>query len=264
MKTQSFEIKNTTDFKSVLDVDDKSRRVKAAFSRMGNLDGDGDIMDSGAYNKTIKERGPNGVNLIWHLTDHTPSLKNAVAKFKELRPEGEYLVGVTDIPNTAWGNDVLEFYKTGHINQHSVGFKTIKDEWVNQDKPNRYRLIKEVMLYEGSAVLWGANADTPTISVGKSLSFEEISDQYFETLKEVTNLAKVFKSGHFTDETFELLEIKLAQTTNRLKQLFDLRTQPADNAVEPNDGEMLLSVFKTFNNSLILQNESRRIETTTG
>ena len=50
----------------------------------------------------------------------------------------------------------------GCINQHSIGFSTVVDEY---DKANNVRTIKEVILYEGSAVLWGANDLTPTLDV---------------------------------------------------------------------------------------------------
>lgn len=248
-----FEIKNTeVGADTIKDVDTTTRRVKVVISRLGNLDSDNDVMDAGAYTKTIKERGPKGANLTWHLTDHNPSLKSAIGKFKELYIEGSDVIGVTDIPATTLGNDMLELYKTGHINQHSVGFSTVKSE-ISKTGDKEHRVIKEVILYEGSAVLWGANDQTPTLTVGKSLTKEQVEEDYFATLKEVNNLAKLFKTGHLSDDTFELLEIRLKRATDKLKQLFDLHTQPADNAVEPNKGEDLLSVFKTFNDSLILQ-----------
>lgn len=258
-----YEIKNTEPgVSSVKDVDTAKRRVKVAISRMGNKDLDGDVIDHGAYKRTIDTRGPKSANLIWHLTDHYASLKNAVGKFSELFVEGDYLVGVTDIPKTSWGNDVLEFYSTGHINQHSVGFRTIKSEPVNADTPDEYRLIKEIMLYEGSAVLWGANEDTPTLSVGKSANKEESEKNFFDTIKEINNLHKLFKSGHFSDTTFEFLEIQLAQKTQKLEQLFKVATQPADNpALDPVNEKEFSNVLTTFTNTLITENESRRIKT---
>jgi HK97 family phage prohead protease len=242
----AYEIKNTElGVDSVKDVDKSSRRVKVVISKMGNLDHDNDVIDKNAYNKTIKERGPAGVNLIWHLTDHTASLKSAIAKFSELYVEKDDLVGVSNIPGTSWGNDMLELYTTGNINQHSVGFKTVKAE-----DAKSHRIIKEIFLYEGSAVLWGANDQTPTLSVGKSLNKDDAAKEYFATLKEVNNLAKLFKDGHLTDDTFELVEIRLTQATDKLKQLYDLHTLPgSDIPVEPKQGEGLLSVIKTFNNS---------------
>lgn len=242
-----YEIKNISD--SVKDVDTSSRRVKVAISQVGSKDLDEDVIDTGAYAKTIKERGPKGSNLIWHLTDHYASLKNAVGKFSDLYMEGNYLVGVTDIPKTTWGNDVLEFYSTGTINQHSVGFRTIKSEPVNAETPNEYRLIKEILLYEGSAVLWGANPNTPTLSVGKSLTKEEVLGEYNKTMDELGKLHKMFKTGHLSDESYELIEMKISQLTDKLQQLFIEATQPAVKAVEP-ETNGLLDVLKTFNNNL--------------
>ena len=235
-----FELKTIAD--SVKDVSEKYRRVKVAISHMGSKDFDNDVIDHTAYNKTIKERGPQGANLIWHLTDHNPSLKSAVGKFSEVSVEGDYLVGVTNIPNTSWGNDVLEFYKTGHINQHSIGFKTIKAEIQEKGKETEYNLIKEVFLYEGSAVLWGANINTPTL--GKSMTKEELQSEHEKLSKEMNLLLKSLKDGRFTDDAFEFIEIRTAQINEAIKSI--MNTQPAV-AVEPDN---LIDVIKDFRNKL--------------
>ena len=242
MKT-FYEVKNVSD--SVKDVDTTSRRVKVVISRMGNKDLDNDVIEHGAFDKTISERGPAGSNMIWHLTDHYASLKNAVGKFKELYVQGSELVGVTDIPNTTWGNDVLELYKSGNINQHSIGFRIIKQEPTNAETENEYNSIKEILLYEGSAVLWGANPMTPTLSVGKSI--EETKTEYEKLTEEWGKLMKCLRDGKFSDYTFELIELRINQNQERQKQLFSmLSTQPAK-AVEPEskgiaDGLFLLTL----------------------
>jgi len=235
-----FELKTIAD--SVKDVSEKDRRVKVAISHMGSKDFDNDVIDHTAYNKTIKERGPQGANLIWHLTDHNPSLKSAVGKFSEINVEGDYLVGVTNIPNTSWGNDVLEFYKTGHINQHSIGFKTIKAELQEKGTEREYNLIKEVFLYEGSAVLWGANINTPTL--GKSMTKEELEDELNKLTKEMSVLVKSLRDGRFTDDAFEFIEIRTAQINEAIKSI--MNTQPAE-AVEPDN---LIDVIKQFRTTL--------------
>lgn len=234
---------------SVLDVNDKGRQVKVAISQVESKDFDNDVIDKPAFTKTISERGPKGSNLIWHLTDHNPSLKSAVGKFSELFMEGNYLVGITNVPNTTWGNDVLELYKTGNINQHSIGFRTIKSEPVDAGKSTEYNLIKEVMLYEGSAVLWGANPNTPTLSAGKNLTIEEKQTELESLQKEMTVLSKSLKDGRFTDESFELIEIKFKQVQERISELFKNITQPVTQTVEPNN-ESLLSTIKQFTNNL--------------
>ena len=184
---------------------------------MGNLDLDNDVMDGNAYTKTISERGPQGAGLIWHLTDHNASLKSAVGRFSEIYKEGNQLVTITDIPKTSWGNDVLEFYVSKHINQHSVGFKTLKDDVQNKGKANEYRVIKEVVLYEGSAVLWGANPNTPNLSAGKSMTKAEADTAFGALTEELDVLLKSMRSGNFTDSTFELIDMRISQIREKQK-----------------------------------------------
>lgn len=225
-----FEVKSISD--SVKDVSEKDRRVKVAISHMGSKDFDNDVIENTAYTKTVKERGPQGANLIWHLTDHNANLKNAVGKFSEMFVEGDHLIGITNIPNTTWGNDVLEFYKTGHINQHSIGYKTIKAEIQNKGKDDEYNLIKEVFLYEGSAVLWGANINTPTL--GKSITKEDLQNEHETLSKELSLLLKSLKDGRFTDDAFEFIEIRVAQINEAIKSLLSQEiTQPVIETVEP-------------------------------
>ncbi len=51
----------------------------------------------------------------------------------------------------------------GLINQHSFGYKTIKETYDNSVKANR---LKELMIYEGSSVQFlGANENTPILGV---------------------------------------------------------------------------------------------------
>lgn len=219
-----YEVKTIGD--SVKDISE--RRVKVAIAHIGSKDFDNDIIQPGAFTKTITERGPKGANLIWHLTDHNPSLKAAVGKFSEIFIEGDYLAGVTDIPNTTWGNDVLEFYKTGHINQHSIGYRTIKYETVNEGTKDEYRNLKEIFLYEGSAVLWGANPNTPTL--GKSLTTEEALAEHDKLSNEMRVLVKSLRDGRFTDDAFELIELRLVQINEAIKSL--LTTSPVI-TVEP-------------------------------
>lgn len=255
MKT--YEIKNIDG--GVLDVNDKSRTVKIALNKTGVKDSDKDIIEEKAFDKTIKERGPKGKHLIWHLTDHRPSLKDAVGKFKELFMENSYLVGITDIPNTTWGNDILEFYKSGAINQHSIGYAVVKREIFNDDDwDKRYQVLKEVNLYEGSSVLWGANEYTPTLSVGKSLTPEERLTEYSKTIEDLGTMHKMFKSGHLSDQSYELIEMKILQLTNKLQQIFEESTLPDEKSVEPQK-KVQLNVLKTFTNNLKSADNGQRI-----
>ena len=226
----------------VEDVDKESRKVKAVWARMSNVDLDNDIISPAAFTKTINERGPKGKNLIWSLVDHKTSMKYALGKPKELYVEGDALIAVTEVIETEMGEDMLKLYEAGLINQHSIGFSTIKAE---MDNSTGIRTITELMLYEGSAVLWAANPETPTISIYKGMEPEVVK----ETLNgRLEKLIKAFKHGTFTDETFSLLEIEIKQIQTAIS---DITTQPAAKAVEP-ESTVVLDALKQLNNRLKL------------
>jgi hypothetical protein len=234
-----FQAKDITD--GIMDVDTSTRRVKAVWSRMNNVDLDNDIIVPEAFNKTLMERGPAGKNLVWSLVDHKADMSNVIGKPEQLYVEGDMLVAITPIVGTEKGTDMLKMYEAGLINQHSIGFSTMKSDWQNDSK--QVRVIKEVKLYEGSAVLWGANPETPTISV-KSQSKEELNNR-------LEKLLKAFRNGKFTDDTFALMEIQIKKIQADLLEL-DF-TQSAQSAIEPkqqeknNDAEIIKAI-KDFNN----------------
>ena len=225
----------------VEDVDMATRKVKAVWARMGNVDLDNDVIAPEAFTKTLQERGPQGKNLIWSLVDHKAAMKYAIGKPVELYIEGDALVAITPVIETECGEDMLKLYEAGLINQHSIGFSTIKSETNNE---TGVRTIKELMLYEGSAVLWAANPETPTIALYKGMTPDKIKDTLNGRLEK---LVESFKHGTFTNETFSLIEIEIKQIQ---KAISDLTTQPAANAVEPDTNAEVFEALKQFNNSL--------------
>lgn len=184
----------------IVDVDTTGRRLVMNWSAMGVEDSDGDVIDFGAYRKTIKEKGPEGADLIYHITDHWASIDRIVGKVQELSEVDKHLRAVSIASTTTHGNDVFQLYQDGIIKQHSVGFISTRSE----DK-KKYRLIKEINLFEGSSVLWGANSDTGTVTVGKSLMTEK------ECEDELNLLVKAFRNGKYSDDTFGLLELRIKQ-----------------------------------------------------
>jgi len=234
-----YQVKNISN--GIEDMDVRSRNVKTVWAMCGNVDLDNDVIVPEAFTKTIQERGPLGKNLIWSLVDHKSSMKYALGKPKELYVEGNALIAVTEIIETEMGEDMLKLYEANLINQHSIGFSTIKSE---MDNSTGIRTIKELMLYEGSAVLWAANPETPTLAMYKGMEQSDVQ----ETLNgRLEKLFKAFKHGTFTDETFSLLEIEIKQIQ---KAISDITTQPAANAVEPDTNALVFEALKQFNHSL--------------
>jgi uncharacterized protein len=185
--------------------------------------------------------------MIWSLVDHKADMAHTLGKPKELYIEGDMLVAVTDLVETECGEDAIKLYEAGLINQHSIGFSTLKSD---VDQRTGVRTITELKLYEGSAVLWGANPETPTL--GFKGEFKETKESLSLRLE---NLIKAFRGGSFTDDTFALMEIQIKQIQAELLtlEIAETITQPAE-AVEPTpvveekSNEEVLKAIKQFNN----------------
>ena len=207
-----------------VDMEDGSRIITVYYSAFGNVDSDGDVIVPGAFTKTLKENGPNAKNRIWHLFNH--STEKPIAKPFEMMEDGFGLKARVKMPNTTLGNDTYELYKEGHITEHSIGFQTIKSQ-----AKTGYNEINEIRLLEGSSVLWGANANTPTVGV-KSQIKSVLVDEMGKTIKSLRN-------GHFTDETFELLELKLKQLQQYLAEMEDEESVDPEEQPQPSsEGEV--------------------------
>lgn len=195
----------TYDLKA-LDVDEKSRMVKVAIAETESVDRDNEVIDSKAFNRTIQAKGPGGTNEIWHLIDHNPSLETALGKFSEVYMEGKHLVGVSQYKDSwLWREVAWPLYKAGDINQHSIGFRVIDDA-----KSEGRRVIKEIELYEGSAVLWGANPNTPVLDIVKSIYKEK-----HESLNDrIDWIVKGLREGKYNEEKSSLLILELQQLSN--------------------------------------------------
>lgn len=168
-----------------------------------HVDTDRDKIRPTAYNKTITEWGPQGRNRIWMLKAHDTT--QWVSKPKELVPDNFGVLATIKIPQTTLGKDLILLYEDGHITEHSVGIVTVQQKYIKEED---YNDISEVKWYEFSPVAWGANEYTPTISV-KSL--DDAISQFEITRKSLRN-------GKYTDETFELLELKLMQLEDWMVQ----------------------------------------------
>jgi len=189
----------------VEDVDMKNRIVTGYWSGWGNKDFDRDVILEGSARKTISERGPNGTNEIFFLQSHNWEKPLGRPTFLEDRPKGIY--HETPVKNKAqFATDALESMAAGLLIQNSIGFVSMKEYDV---KPNgvyddsAYREISEIKLYEGSAVVLGANPETPFTGF-KSLDLSQINDQ-------ISRIMKLLKDGTLSDEGFGRIEIALKQ-----------------------------------------------------
>ena len=189
-------------------------------SAFGNVDSDGDIMAKGCYEKTCRERGPKGSNRIKQLWQH--ETWNPIGKPIEMLEDKTGLLVRSYIADIK-GGDYRKMYRDGIITEHSVGFQTMQEEMDGE-----YRMIKEVKLWEYSAVTWGANERTPVVS--KSENKETITR---EAKRRYKAISKALKDGTYTDETMHLFEVEVKYLTDLIISLVEDEPQSTQKNSEP-------------------------------
>ena len=173
--------------------------VTCVMNSCNYMDSNDDVHISGIWKKTISEN-----KRIFHLQEHVNSFSNIIATpnniivktatilWKELGYDAngstQVLIFVSKIKKSV-NEKMFELYKSGIIDQHSVGMQYVNielamdsnededeffvwnkyiDSIVNKEKAIKqgyFWAIKEAKLYEGSAVMNGSNPITPTINI---------------------------------------------------------------------------------------------------
>ena len=226
-------MKGSIEFKSsfagIKDVDTKNRIVTGYLSEFGSMDYDQDIIEKGAFAKSIMERK----NDIFFLNQH--DWKQPHGKFNLLQEDSKGLYFESmPLPNTTYSNDLVELYSMGIVKEHSIGFSTIKADW---HADGYSRTIKEVKLYEGSNVTLGANPNTPFTGF-KARTEKEINDQ-------VSLIIKAVRNGNFTDETFGQLEIALKMLQTEAYEL-GKKALEEPTIITQDKEPQILDLLKTF------------------
>jgi HK97 family phage prohead protease len=144
-------------------IDMEERTFKGYASTFNNVDDVGDIIESGAFTKTISERGPNGTKQIKVLWQHSEPLGMPTMMVEDSK--GLYVEG--KISKTRLGDEALELMRDGVVDKMSIGFSIPggKSEW---DQKREARIIREVKLFEFSPVTFPAN-EMATIDGVKNL-----------------------------------------------------------------------------------------------
>ena len=177
----------------ISDIDENLGIVKGYGSIFGNKDSDNDIIEKGAYRRTIKNNG----SRVKYLYQHDST--KPIGKMKELYEDEKGLVFVAEVPKTTFGNEVLELMKYGVIDENSVGIMPVKKDY----DEDGIRVIKEAKLYEISAVTIAANDEA------KILEVKGEYDNIDYLTKRFDNLIKVIRKGNVSDDLGYLIEYEL-------------------------------------------------------
>lgn len=178
------------------DVDTTGRIVTGLFAAFGSRDSDGDIIQKGAFAKTIAERGPNGTGSIRHLLDHDKT--KAVGKILSLEEKEDGLHFRSKIGLHTLGLDYMHMCADGLIDSHSIGYLTVKEQ-----KADAYtNILSELKLFEGSGIQFlAANPNTPITGFK---SFEDL----FVLTKKLDSALHGY-GFEYTDDTYLMIEARL-------------------------------------------------------
>jgi HK97 family phage prohead protease len=141
----------------------ENRTFMGYASTFGNVDEVGDVIERGAFKKSIKERGPKGSNQIKVLWQHNEPLGIPLEMYED--EKGLYVEG--KVSKTRLGDEALELMKDGVVDKMSIGFSIPKGKMLWDDQTGT-RKIKEVKLFEFSPVTFPAN-EQASITGMKSL-----------------------------------------------------------------------------------------------
>ena len=178
----------------VVEVIDGVEPVSLIGNTFNYCDSQQDVLFAGCATKTIKELGPRGKDLIYHLKNHDTETDSRIGYLTDIY---EKEIGLNDLGlNMAGSTTCLVFdsevrenlckssynqYKDKKVKQHSIGLRYVKlvlcindsadaehfKNW-NQyyqfvlnksvvDEYGYFWAVTEIKLYEVSFVLWGAN-----------------------------------------------------------------------------------------------------------
>jgi HK97 family phage prohead protease len=132
-------------------VDPDERTFEGYAAAYGNTDTDNDIIEQGAFAKSIKEGFPaKSIKVLWQHDARQP-----IGLPTDMREDSKGLWVKSRISKTAKGDEAIELMRDGVINRLSVGFSIPGGK--SQIDGQGIRHIYEGKLFEYSLVTWPAN-----------------------------------------------------------------------------------------------------------
>lgn len=195
-----------------------------------NVDSHREKIQRGAFAKTIKENK----NRIKYLWQH--DMREPIGKILEIYEDEKGLYLKAKISETDTGKKAMQLVRDGILNEMSIGFETIKDDYETQ---KNIRTLKEIKLYEVSLVTLASN---PMAQVTAYKDFNDTIEQNFDKLNMELKQGRVISKRN-------IQKIKEAITTlNSL--IVDLEpSEDTPKAIDKsNEIEYILRKVREYNN----------------
>lgn len=192
-KAVKFETKN---------IDDGKFEGYASF--FNNIDSDGDIIEKGAFSKTIKEN----INRIKVLWQHDPTEPIGIPETMIEDDNGLYVKA--KISATDAGKKALTLIRDGVVTEMSIGFDTVKSDYKTVGN-KRFRLIKEIKLWEFSPITFAANDQAKILQIKSLLSSTDNVTinkvlRYIESLKSCEPLLNTHDENIEPAKIYEIIK----------------------------------------------------------
>jgi hypothetical protein len=241
----------------VKDIDLQKRTVTGIYNAYYFVDSVQDVLIPGAAAKSISDRGPKGnsVEKIKHALFHDlTKLPGKIITLVEQEVEfagrkifGQYFE--TLMSQSTDGTDTLIKYQEKIYDNHSIGFRynnliyldQESKEWnmwlnllINPEealKCGYMFIIKEITLWEGSTVGFGANKLTPYMGV-KSNDKQLVQMKIYERMDALKNQ---LKSGTVSDKSMQSFELQMLQLKQMISESFEVETSVKDTLIKPSE-----------------------------
>ena len=198
------------------------------FSIFGNVDDGLDVMEPGAFTRTISERANRVRVFFGHAWDKLIGPPPTTLKEDEV---GLFAAGRLTI-DSFWGREAWVLMKDGALVEGSIGYRAVKYDFDD----NGIRHLREVKLYEISPVPLGMNPLTSVRAMKAAIlgadpdrKADQPADAYLETLS--TILEEIKEERALVTATPE----QVTKVCDALKQALEFLHEKT--AAEPEDPE---------------------------
>lgn len=223
---------------------ESKREIEAYASTFGNVDLGGDIVEKGAFKKTIAERWnggtKNGIKVLWQ---HMPSMPLGLPVHLEEDSKGLYTV--SKISKTDWGDRALQLAIDKVVDKMSIGYNVVKD-----NVTEKARHLKELKLFEYSLVTFPMNEEADVLGAKSMEQFSTLLDMFGQT-----NLVGLVNDQKTVQQNAALIKNAI-EALNEVLAVANLEpdksTQKSDfiDQIDPDDVQSILSEIKALNKHL--------------
>lgn len=138
--------------------------VEGYASKFGNIDQVGDVVEKGAFTKSIQQ-GASRVRFLWQHNKQEP-----IGVIEEIREDDHGLYIKAQFANTQRAQETRELMKMGALDSFSIGYRVPKDKIVvEQTKEGQIQRLKEIHLFEVSVVTFPCNVEARLTGIKSSL-----------------------------------------------------------------------------------------------